>query len=82
MVVTRVLATALLAFCLVAGWVVRNYAAAAVPALLAAWAAAYFGEEVGGLIGIGNDSLVRVLGLVVLVVLALASAAAHWMWLA
>jgi len=81
----RVVATGLLVFCAVLGWPLL-YASAvghigvAVPALLAAWSAAWFGDEMGDLIGLGSDGLVRGFGLVVLAVMGIVVAAARWHW--
>jgi hypothetical protein len=82
MLAVRIVATTLLGFCLIGGWVVWNYPAVAVPAILAAWAAAFFGDQVDDLTGIGIDGLARWLGLAFLAVFAFASAAAQWKWFA
>jgi len=85
LIAPRIIATALLAFSFAFGWpflfsAMMGYIWISVPALLAAWTAAWFGDEVSDLIGIGSDGLIRGFGLVVLAALALVVAAARWQW--
>jgi len=85
LIATRILATLLVALSFAFGWPLlyssmMGYIWIAVPALLAAWMAAWFGDEVADLIGIGSDGLIRGFGLCILAVLALVVAAGRWHW--
>lgn len=80
---TRMIGTALLAFTLALGWpllfsAAMGYVWISVPVLLAAWAAAWFGDEVGDLIKLGHDGAIRWLGLCMLAVMALIVASVRW----
>jgi len=82
---TRIVATALLVFVSALSWPLLfastvGYIWISVPALLAAWAAAWFGDEVADLFGVGSDRLVRGFGLCMLGVMGLVVAAARWHW--
>jgi hypothetical protein len=84
---TRVAATSLLIFCFVFGWPIlyssaAGYTWAAIPVLLAAWSAAWFGEEVDDLIGLGSEGLIRGLGIFFLMVVGAIVAAGRWQWFA
>jgi hypothetical protein len=84
---TRTAATALLILTVAWGWPVlvsagAGYLGVAAPTLLAAWGAAWFGEDFGDVIGFGPDSLVRGFGLAMLLVMGLIAAASRWQWFA
>lgn len=85
MVITRAITTGLLGFSFAFGWPflfspMIGYIWISVPALLAAWAAAWYGDEVSDLIGIGSDELVRGVGLLLLAIMVIVTAAARWQW--
>jgi hypothetical protein len=85
LIATRIVATAILTFTFAFGWPLLfpsmiGYTAIWVPALLAAWAAAWFGDEVADLLNFGPDGLIRGFGLVFLAAMALLVAAARWQW--
>ena len=85
LITARVAGTALLTLTLIFGWPLlftsmMGYICVSAPALLAAWAAAWFGDEVGDLINLGPDGLIRGFGLFMLVVMGLIVAAARWHW--
>ena len=82
---SRIIATALLGWVLAVGWPILltatlGYVGFAVPVLLAAWAAAWFGDEVADLFRGVPDGLIRGVGLGALAVAALVAAAARWQW--
>jgi len=85
LITARVAGTALLALTFIFGWPLlftsmMGYIWVSVPALLAAWAAAWFGDEVGDLINLGPDGLIRGFGLFMLVLMGLIVATARWHW--
>ena len=85
LITTRIASTVLLAFTFVFGWPLlfssmMGYIWVSVPTLLAAWAGAWFGDEVGDLISFGPDGLIRGFGLFILAVMAFVVAAARWQW--
>ena len=85
LIAVRIVATALVAFTFAFGWPLLVASAmgfiwASVPALLAAWAAAWFGDEVADLFNFGPDGFIRGVGLCFLAFVAFGVAAARWQW--
>jgi hypothetical protein len=87
LIATRAVASTLAVLCVAWGWPVlvsagAGYLGVAVPAVLAARGAAWFGDEFDDVIGLGPDRLIRGFGLVFLVVLGAIAAELRWQWFA